>query len=309
MAGGEVMLTQAVESYIDMRKATGFAFRSEGSLLKSFAAFSDAAGKQYVNSDTAIEWAGSARSLPQRARRRGQVIRFARYIRAEDQHHEMPPAIFGCEKGPRPTPYIFSMDEIQRILQAASELGKRNAFRGRTYGTFFALLACTGLRVSEAIHLCLQDITADGLVIRCSKFRKSRLVPLHETTQDALERYIQKRCAYTPLDDHVFVSLRRRAILLHDAETAFHDVVEKIGLPRGVGLPRPTIHSLRHTFAVRALETCPDGRDRITKHMLALSTYLGHTRVADTYWYLEATPDLMRNIADACQSFFTGGRL
>ena len=200
------------------------------------------------------------------------------------------------------------MDEIQRILQAASKLGKRNAFRGNTYGTFFALLACTGLRVSEAIHLCFQDITADGLVIRCSKFRKSRLVPLHETTQDALERYIQKRRAYTSLDDHVFVSLRRRAILLEDAETAFHDIVEKIGLPRGTGLPRPTIHSLRHTFAVRALETCPDGRDRITKHMLALSTYLGHTRVADTYWYLEATPDLMRNIADACQSFFTGGR-
>jgi integrase/recombinase XerD len=188
-------------------------------------------------------------------------------------------------------------------------LGKRNTFRGHTYSTFFALLACTGLRVSEAIHLCFQDITADGVVIRCSKFRKSRLVPLHETTQAALERYLQRRRAYTPLDDHVFVSLRRRAILLHDAETAFHDVVEKIGLPRGLGLPRPTIHSLRHTFAVRALETCPDGRDRITKHMLALSTYLGHSKVADTYWYLEATPDLMRNIADACQSFFTGGRL
>jgi integrase/recombinase XerD len=146
------------------------------------------------------------------------------------------------------------------------------------------------------------------LVIRCSKFRKSRLVPLHETTQAGLEQYLKRRCTFTSLDDHVFVSLRRRPLLLHDAETAFHDIVEKIGLPRGAGLPRPTIHSLRHTFAVRALETCPDGRDRITKHMLALSTYLGHSKVADTYWYLEATPDLMRNIADSCQSFFAGGR-
>ena len=220
----------------------------------------------------------------------------------------MPPTVFGSESRPRPVPYIFSSDEIQRILQAASELGKRNTFRGHTYKTFFALLACTGLRVSEAIHLCFQDITADGLVIRCSKFRKSRLVPLHETTQAGLEQYLKRRRAYTPLDDHVFVSLRRRPLLLHDAEIAFHDIVEKIGLPRGPGLPRPTIHSLRHTFAVRALETCPDGRDRITKHMLALSTYLGHSKVADTYWYLEATPDLMRNIADSCQSFFTGGR-
>ncbi len=302
------MLTQAVTSYIGVRRATGFAFRSEGSSLQSFAAFSDSAGKQYVSSETAIEWAGSASSLGQRARRLGQVIRFARYIRAEDQHHEIPPTVFGSEHRPRPVPYIFSRDDIQLIIRAASQLGKRNTFRGHTYSTFFALLACTGLRVSEAIHLCFQDLTADGLVIRCSKFRKSRLVPLHETTQAALEQYLQRRRAYTPLDDHVFVSLRRRALLLRDAETAFRDVVEKIGFPRGLGLPRPTIHSLRHTFAVRALETCPDGRDRITKHMLALSTYLGHSKVADTYWYLEATPELMRNIADACQSFFTGGR-
>jgi integrase/recombinase XerD len=309
MAGGEVMLTPAVESYIALRRATGFAFRSEGSLLQSFAAFSDAAGKRYVSAETAIEWAGSAPSLCQRARRLGQVIRFARYIRAEEARHEIPPTVFGSESRPRPVPYIFSAEEIRRILQTASGLGKRNAFRGHTYNTFFALLACTGLRVSEAIHLCFQDITADGLVIRCSKFRKSRLVPLHETTQAGLEQYLLRRRAYTPLDDHVFVSLRRRPLLLHDAETAFHDIVEKIGLPRGPGLPHPTIHSLRHTFAVRALETCPDGRDRITKHMLALSTYLGHSKVADTYWYLEATPDLMRNIADSCQSFFTGGRL
>lgn len=302
------MLTQAVEAYVAMRRATGFAFRSQGSLLQSFAVFSDAAGKQYVSSATAIEWARSATSLSQRARRLGQVIRFARYIRAEDSHHEIPPRVFGSEKRPRPVPYIFSKEEIQRILQAASALGKRNVFRGHTYNTFFSLLACTGLRVSEAIHLHFEDITADGLVIRCSKFRKSRLVPLHETARIALERYVKLRRAYTPLDDHLFVSLRRRALLLHDAETAFHDVIEKVGIPRGDGLPRPTIHSLRHTFAVRALETCPDGRDRITKHMLALSTYLGHSKVADTYWYLEATPDLMRQIADACQQFFTGGR-
>lgn len=302
------MLTQAVESYIAVRRGTGFAFRSEGSLLRNFAAFSDAAGKDYISSETAIEWAGSALSLSQRARRLGQVIRFAQYIRAEDPHHEMPPTVFGSESRPRPVPYIFSREEIQSILQAASTLGKRNAFRGHTYNTFFALLACTGLRVSEAIHLCFPDVTTDGLVVRCSKFRKSRLVPLHETTQAGLEQYLKRRRAFTALDDHLFVSLRRRPLLLHDAETAFHDIIEKIGLPRGEGLPRPTIHSLRHTFAVRALETCPDGRDRITKHMLALSTYLGHSKVTDTYWYLEATPDLMRNIADSCQRFFTGGR-
>lgn len=303
------MLTQAVESYLAVRRAAGFAFKSEGRLLQSFARFSDASGKHHLCSETAIEWAGSAHSLSQRARRLGDVIRFARYIRAEDQRHELPPPIFGSEKAPRPVPYIFSKENIERVVQAASELGRRDAFRGQTYSTFFALLACTGLRVSEAIRLCFQDITSDGLVIRCSKFRKSRLVPLHETSQAGLERYLQRRRSYAPFDDHVFVSLRRRPLLLEDAETAFRAVIEKIGLPRGPGLSRPTIHSLRHTFAVRALETCPDGRERITKHMLALSTYLGHAKVADTYWYLEATPELMRNIADSCQSFFTGGRL
>ena len=302
------MLTQAVESYLEVRRAMGFALHSEGTLLQSFAKYSNTAGKSHICMETAIQWAGLAQSVTTRARRLGQVIRLARYLRAEDQSHQVPPAVFGCEKGPRPVPYIFSAENIKRLVQAASELGRRNSFRGQTYGTFFALLACTGLRVSEAIRLRFQDVTADGLIIRCSKFRKSRLVPLHSTAQVGVERYLQKRRPFAPFDDHVFVSLRRRPLLVGDAETAFRTAAQTIGLKREPGLPRPTIHSLRHTFAVRSLENCPDGRDRITKHMLALSTYLGHSKVADTYWYLEATPELMSGIADSCESFFAGGR-
>ena len=302
------MLTQAVESYLEIRRAMGFALHSEGTLLQSFAKYSNTAGKSHICMETAIQWAGLAQSVTTRARRLGQVIRLARYLRAEDQSHEVPPAVFGCEKGPRPVPYIFSAENIKRLVQAASELGRRNHFRGQTYGTFFALLACTGLRVSEAIRLRFEDVTADGLIIRCSKFRKSRLVPLHSTAQVGLERYLQKRRPFAPFDDHVFVSLRRRPLLVGDAETAFRTAAQTIGLKREPGLPHPTIHSLRHTFAVRSLENCPDGRDRITKHMLALSTYLGHSKVADTYWYLEATPELMSGIADSCESFFAGGR-
>jgi integrase len=301
------MLTQAVESYLAVRRACGFELKSEGNLLQSFAAFSDARGKHHVYSETAIEWAGLARSVHQRARRLGEVIRFARYVRAEDPCHELPPPVFGSEKRPRPIPCIFSPDDIQRLVQAASESGYRT-LRRQTYSTLFALLACTGLRVSEAIRLRFEDITPDGLVIRCSKFRKSRLVPLHETAQAGLERYLQRRRPYAPFDDHVFVSLRRKPLLVADVDAAFRTAVDKIGLHRRLGLPRPTPHSLRHTFAVRALESCPDGRDHITKHMLALSTYLGHAKVSDTYWYLEATPDLMRNVAQRCEGFFTGGQ-
>ncbi len=301
------MLAQAVESYLAVRRACGFALKSQGNLLRSFAIFSDARGKHQVCPETAIQWAGLARSVHQRARRLGQVIRFTQYICAEDLSHELPSAVFGSENRPRSIPYIFSQNNIQRLVQAASQFGC-HSLRRKTYSTLFALLACTGLRVSEAIRLRFEDITPDGLVIRCSKFRKTRLVPLHETAQIGLERYLEHRRPYAPFDDHVFVSLRRKPLLLVDVSTAFKTAFDKIGLPRGQGLPRPTPHSLRHTFAVRALEACPDGRDHITKHMLALSTYLGHSKVSNTYWYLEATPDLMRSIAERCESFVKGGR-
>jgi len=300
------MLTEAVESYLRVRRACGFEFKGQGSLLRGFAVFSDERGKHHVCSDVAIEWAGLADSVDQRARRLGQVIRFSRYIRAEDPSHELPPPVFGSEKRLRTIPYIFSQEDIRRLVKAASESGYRS-LRRKTYSTLFALLACTGLRVSEAIRLRFEDITPDGLVIRCSKFRKSRLVPLHKTAQAEIENYLEHRRPYAPFDDHVFISLRRKPLRIQDVETAFRSAADKIGLQREPGLPRPTPHSLRHTFAVRALETCPDGRDHITRHMLALSAYLGHGNVSHTYWYLEAVPELMRNIAQRCESFFTGG--
>jgi integrase/recombinase XerD len=300
------MLTKAVESYIAVRRACGFAFQSEGTCLQGFAAFSDARGHHHVRSDIAIEWARLARSRRQRARRLGIVIRFARYVRAEDGRHELPAAVLGSETTPRPVPYIFSPETIQRLMQAASQSGYRT-LRRATYSTLFGLLACTGLRLSEAIHLRYADITQDGLVIRRTKFRKSRLVPLHDTTRAAIDRYLEQRRPYARLDDHVFISLRRKPLLVHDAERAFRTAARNIGLQREPGRPRPTIHALRHTFAVRALEACPDDRDRITQHMVALSTYLGHGHVAHTYWYLEATPQLMGDISERCERFVTGG--
>jgi integrase/recombinase XerD len=299
------MIVDLVEAYLAMRRACGFDLKSEGNCLLNFAAFSDARGQHYVCRETAIEWAELARTVHQRARRLGQVIRFARFARVEDSRHEMPTAIFGSEKGPRPVPYIMSGEDIQQFVQAAFQLGC-HSLRRQTYGAFFSLLACTGLRTSEAIHLRYGDITPDGLVIRNSKFRKSRLVPIHETAQAGLERYLEQRRPYAPLDDHVFVSLRRKPLIIKDVETAFRAIAKAIGLPCLPVRPRPTPHSFRHSFAVRSLEHCPDSRDHITKHMVALSTYLGHGNVAHTYWYLEATPDLMRSIAERCESFMTG---
>ena len=298
------MLTRAVETYLAVRRAAGFELSSQGSQLSSFAAFSEARKRHYVSTDIAIEWAGLARSVPQRARRLGMVIRLARYLRAEDERHEVPPAVFGAETLPRPTPYILTEEQISQLITAASQ-SKYRICRA-TYRALFSLLACTGMRVSEATQLRLDDISSDGLVIRRTKFRKSRLVPLHETAQAGFERYLQQRRPYAPLDDHVFVSLRRKPLSRSDVERAFRMAVKRIGLPPRRGRARPTPHSLRHAFAVRALETCPDGRDAITKHMLALSTYLGHSKVADTYWYLEAVPELMREIAERAEQLAMG---
>jgi integrase len=300
------MLTRAVQTYLSVRRATGFCLKKAGYHLRSFAAYSDAKGQRYLNSQTAIEWARQVPSVHQRARRLGDVIRFAQYVHAEDAHHEIPPAVFGSERRPRRPPYILSDEQICRLVQLAAQSGYRT-LRRQTYSTLFALLSCTGLRVSEAIRLRHDDITPDGLLIRATKFQKSRLVPLHETARAGLERYLQQRRPYAPFEDHVFISLRRKPLLNADVDRAFRTVADKIGLPHGRERRHPTPHSLRHAFAVRALRTCPDGRDHITQHMLMLSTYLGHCKAEETYWYLEAVPDLMRGIAERTEAYVVGG--
>jgi integrase/recombinase XerD len=117
------VVAAAVASYVAVRRATGFTFRSEALLLESFATFSDVRAESYVRASLAIEWAGLARSVSQRARRLGHVRRLAHYLRAEDLHHEVPPAVFGAEKRSRPVPYILSPDQICQLILAASRSG------------------------------------------------------------------------------------------------------------------------------------------------------------------------------------------
>jgi integrase/recombinase XerD len=297
------VLTGAVEAYLALRQACGFKLIHPGRFLRSFATFSEARDQRHVCAATAIEWAGLSPSLYERARRLGAVIRFTRHLRAEDSRHELPPAVYGSERPPRAVPYVLSLENVQRLVAAAAQCGSRT-LRQDTYSTLFSLLSCTGLRVSEAIRLRYADITPDGLVIRESKFRKSRLVPLHETARAGVERYLERRRPYAPLDDHVFISLRRNPLGLQDVERAFKSAATKIGLPRDRRRPRPTPRSLRHYFAVKSLETCPDGRDRIAHHMMALSTFLGHSSIEHTFWYLHATPELMTDIAERSENFF-----
>src|SRR5262249_23592031 len=193
--------------------------------------------------------------------------------------------IFGAEKLPRRAPYILTLDQIRPLIEAASRLGYRT-LRRAAHSTPFALLGWTGLRGAEGLRLCFGDITPDGFVVCRMTILKSRLVPLHDTARTGLERYLQQRGPYAPFDDHIFVSIRRKPLLPADVDMAFRTAAKQIGLPHGRGRPRPTPHSLRHAFAVRALQTCPAGRDAITRHMIALAPYLGHRNIANTYRYL-----------------------
>lgn len=303
------MLTQAVKSYLAIRRAVGFELHTEGHLLQSFARFAEARGEQLICPKTVIDWARLGSSPPQRARRLGVVIRFAHHLRAEDQRHKIPPeGIFGSRTRPRPVPYIFSPEQIRQVIAVASRLNIGDPLLPHAYSTLFGLLACTGLRVSEAIKLRCQDITVDGLIIRESKFRKTRLVPLHPTAEAKLERYLVLRQRLAPAaDDHLFVSHQGQPLRYSAVAWRFQTILKTIGLDSPSTGRRPTLHSLRHTFAVRALEACPDGRDRVSKHTVALSHYLGHYNVAATYWYLEATANLMNDIAEACNDLVKGG--
>ena len=299
------MLSQAIQHYVDMRRTCGFKFEYQASFLRSFLSFAEARGDQHVRINTAIEWAGLADKVPQRAHRLGAVIRFARYARTDDPRNEIPPPIFGSETWPRQTRYILTQDEVARLLQEARRFSS-HPMRVMTYSTLIGLLACTGLRISEAIRLRYSDITTDGILIRNTKFRKSRLVVLHDSARNALEQYLPQRQAFAPLSDQLFVSLKGTPLFRENVRVVFRELVKRAGLPRGPGLPRITPHSLRHTFAVRALQTCPDERDRISRHMVALSTYLGHVNAAATYWYLQATPELMLDVAACCERFVEG---
>jgi integrase len=188
------------------------------------------------------------------------------------------------------------------LLKAAGTLGPLGSLRPTMYVTMFGLIAATGLRISEAIGLRLHDVTEAGLVIRQTKFRKSRLVPLHPTTRRALDLYIVTRAKFAGADDAVFLSERRTGVRYPTVISVFLALVRGIGIHPGRGKRGPRIHDLRHTFAVRSLEQCASDGKAVARHMLALSTYLGHAHLFDTYWYLQATPQLLADVAIQSES-------
>ena len=186
-------MIDAVDSYLALRRSAGFVLRNAEYLLRSFATFAADRQQQHICTATVIDWASQAASPAQRHTRYQSVCEFARYVRLEDPQQELPPPNhFGYRKTRR-VPHIYSLAEIDRLILAAKQLSSRDALRPQTYATLISLLAATGLRISEALHLLVSDVTPDGLLIRKTKFQKTRLVPLHETAVAGMQRYLTQR--------------------------------------------------------------------------------------------------------------------
>jgi integrase len=301
------MLSHDVSRYVELHRSMGFKFRTQYSLLKLFADFAGKRGDRLVQTETAIDWAAQAPSRPQRHNRLATVRRFALAMHAEDPRHEVPSAdVFGREWFRRRIPHIYTADEISRLIGAAAKLPPKNSIRPATYSTLFGLLAATGMRSSEALSLRVEDLNGDGLLIRQTKFKKNRLLPLHATTRTALQQYLVIRAKVRTSDRALFISEAGTALNYTTVVHTFLRLARSIGLRAGPGKPGPRLHQLRHTFAARSLEQCGDSREDVRRHILALSTYLGHAHVSDTYWYLESTTGLTRHIARAAEALYKG---
>jgi len=301
------MLKEYLDRHISLHQALGFKFRTQSLLLRNFVAYAEARGDQLVSVDRILAWAVEAPSPEQRRNRLLEARRFAIAMHAEDSRHEVPAAnALGRGLFTRRIPYIYSQEDIRRLMDAAASLSPPGTIRPVTFTTLFGLLAATGMRISEALALCLSDVTDDGLVIEKTKFKKSRLLPLHPSTQQALDAYLEVRLRVATESDALLIGNTGEAMAYSTVIAVFLRLARSIGLRGSSDRGGPRIHDLRHTFAVRSLERCPRSAAAVSRHIVGLSTYLGHAHVTDTYWYLQASPALMTHIADAGEALQRG---
>ncbi len=292
-------MSAKVEQYLEFRHELGFSLKIQGQLLRQFGNFADAAGHQGpLTVELALRWAQAAKGCdPLYWARRLEIVRgFARYVAVTESGTQVPGRRLLGPAHRRTTPHLYTTRELTALLTAARRLSPVGGLRPHTYATLLGLLACTGLRISEALGLARADADLDGgvLTIRETKFRKTRLVPLHPTTVSALRAYADRRDRFlgVPKDDGFFLSDRGRALPYSTVKHTFRRLCASLGI---TGAPRrcPRLHDFRHTFACRCVERWYRSGTNLDHAISALSVYLGHAKVTDTYWYLTATPELM----------------
>jgi integrase/recombinase XerD len=297
-------LRDALKDYLDTRRALGFQLRTQSVNLNNFVTFLEHEGVVHITVDLALRWATQPRGAASayQGARLADVRRFAAWRKATDPETEVPSSgLLPC-RFRRKTPFIYSDAQVQDLLAAARALPSAKGLRGLTYATLFGLISVTGMRMSEAVAVDRDDVDLEeGIVtIRRTKFGKTRMVPLHHSTCVALGGYASAR-------DHLFrgtttpaffLSERGRRVTIWSTEYNFAWTSRYAGLRGPVEGHRhghgPRIHDLRHRFAVKTLIGWYRAGLDAEREMPKLSAYLGHVHVADTYWYIEAVPELLR---------------
>lgn len=293
-------LRVALRDYLGIRRSLGFKLESDERLLENFIGFLEQAGAARITTEQALCWA----KLPQNARpyhwrkRLGVVRLFARYLATIDPDTEIPSKDLLPATRQRLAPYIYSPAEIARLMDAARTL--RPSSRAATFETLIGLLAVTGLRLGEALSLDRDDVDRDDGALRvCGKQGKQREVPLHHSTVEALGRYadVRDRCWPQPSTAAFFVSRLGVRLSVAAVHNTFPELIGQAGLEGRGHRARPRPHDLRHTFAVSALLDWHHAGVEIDRELPLLTTYLGHQDPANTYWYLQATPELLGLVA------------
>lgn len=302
-------LENHLERYLELRRALGFALQAEARLLRDFLAFlQERTLEQPLLAQAAVEWASSRGGSNWQSKRLSTARCFLIHLRAHLHGVQVPaPGVIPC--GVRPTPYIYSEAEIAAMMKEAGALKPTGSLRPQTYATLIGLLASCGLRPGEAVRLRDADVEMDSipprLVIRETKFHKSRLVPVESTTADALRDYAatRKRLGNEGLSKTFFVSDSGAALAYSTVRATFLAIVRRLGIHGPARSFGPNLRCLRHTFAVRRLlRWYGQGMD-VNTLLPNLSVYMGHAKPQNTYWYLSATPDLLSKASSRFESF------
>lgn len=290
-------LRDALVDYLRIRRALGYKLERAGKLLPQFLDYLEQIGADTVTTERALAWA----TLPAAGSARWWAFRlsiargFAAYLQTLDPATEVPPTDLLAGRPPRATPYLYADEEIAALIAAAGAL--RSSLRVATYRTLIGLLAVTGLRVGEAIRLDRGDLDLkhELLVVRNSKFGKSREVPLHPSTIRALRDYLRLRDRHQPASSTpaLFVSPAGTRLIYCNVHATYRQLRRHAGLQPRSASCRPRIHDLRHTFAIRTLLDGYQDDGDVQPRLSLLSTYLGHVNPDSTYWYLSAAPELL----------------